>query len=439
MGRIFHDRADAGRLLAKRLARFKSENPVIVAIPRGGVVVAEVIAEALDAPLDIVIVRKIGAPAQPEFGIGAIGEDGTSWINVEFANAVGATRSMLQEIMQFESEEIARRVKAIRRGQEPLDLKERAVILVDDGLATGATALVAARSLRQRGVKKVILAVPAGAAESMAMIGREVNETICLEVSDNFHALSNWYEDFLQVTDEKVIEILANANRQERIDVEIRSGRLCLPGELVIPKNALGLVIFAHGSGSSRLSPRNLQVGKMLNRAGLATLLFDLLTPQESEDRENIFDIDLLSERLQVATAWIRNDPRIKEKVQGLKIGYFGASTGAAAALSAAAKLGTVIAAVVSRGGRPDLTGTSIRLVVSPTLLIVGGYDELVLDLNRQVMSILPHARLVTIPGATHLFEEPGALERVAEFSIEWFTRHFSAPVAAPARQSKAA
>ena len=428
----FHDRAEAGRLLAKRLrdSVFEAiidDDPVVIALPRGGVVVGQVVAEELKIPLDVLIVRKIGAPSEPEFGIGAVAEDGTSWINVEFANAVGATRLMIQEIMQFESEEIERRVKKIRQGREPLSLSGRAVILVDDGLATGATALVAARSLRRQGVKKIILAVPACASDSMVLVKREVNEVVCLTSSDNFQSVSKWYEDFSQVSDEKVVEILG---REVRAEVDIPSGQLQLPGELVIPAQARGVVIFAHGSGSSRMSPRNIQVARALNRAGLGTLLFDLLTPQESEEREKVFDVDLLSKRLISASQWILRQPA----AIGLKFGYFGASTGAAAALKAASQLGDRVSAVVSRGGRPDLTGTRIRLVSAPTLLIVGGHDELVLALNRQALGQLKNARLLVIPGATHLFEEPGALEHVAEHSIDWFVKHFSGDV-----ESKAA
>ena len=429
---MFHDRTEAGRLLAKRLrdsvlSSIEGDSPVVIALPRGGVVVGQAVAEDLKIPLDILIVRKIGAPSEPEFGIGAIAEDGTSWINVEFANAVGATRLMIQEIMQFESEEISRRIKRIRQGREPLSLEGRSVILVDDGLATGATALVAARSLRRQRVKKIILAVPACASDSLDLIKREVNEVICLTSSENFQSVSKWYEDFSQVSDDQVIETLAKFQDQKALfdvysEVEITSGELHLPGELVVPSGALGLVIFAHGSGSSRMSPRNLMVARALNRAKIGTLLFDLLTPQESEERENVFDVDLLSKRLISATQWVRTYPETKP----LKIGYFGASTGAAAALKAASQFGNGIAAVVSRGGRPDLTGNRIHLVDTPTLLIVGGNDEIVLALNRQAQSQLKNARVLVIPGATHLFEEPGALEHVAEYSIDWFTKHFS-------------
>jgi len=194
-----------------------------------------------------------------------------------------------------------------------------------------------------------------------------------------------------------------------------------LPALLTVPKEPLGVVAFAHGSGSSRLSPRNRLVASLLNDARVATLLFDLLTPGESLDRHNVFDVELLARRLVAATRWLGLQP----DARGLSIGYFGASTGAAAALWAAADLGAEVKAVVSRGGRPDLAAARLLEVRSPTLLIVGGRDEAVLELNRSALSLLAcEAELRVVPQATHLFEEPGALEQVAEIAREWFTRH---------------
>lgn len=191
--------------------------------------------------------------------------------------------------------------------------------------------------------------------------------------------------------------------------------------DLNLPDGAAGLVIFAHGSGSSRLSPRNRQVAGALNEAGLATLLFDLLTPEEEVDRRNVFDIALLAERLIVATRWARSEAALK----ALPAGYFGASTGAAAALRAAAALGDDVLAVVSRGGRPDLAAEALAAVSSPTLLIVGGDDREVLALNEQAAARLRcEHEIAMVPGATHLFEEPGALRRVADLATEWFLRH---------------
>lgn len=196
-------------------------------------------------------------------------------------------------------------------------------------------------------------------------------------------------------------------------------GDRSLPGTLSLPEPARGLVAFAHGSGSSRLSPRNTYVAEVLQRAGIATLLFDLLTPDEDRDRAARFDIALLTSRLLLAAAWVERRPDLR----ALPLGYFGASTGAAAALEAAAKQGARVAAVVSRGGRPDLAAAGLLEAVSaPTLLIVGGEDDVVIELNRKAMARMRcETELVIVPGATHLFEEPGTLEQVARHAADWF------------------
>lgn len=202
-------------------------------------------------------------------------------------------------------------------------------------------------------------------------------------------------------------------------------GELELPADLVVPRQAGGCVVFAHGSGSGRLSPRNRQVAGALNDAGLATLLLDLLTPAEAGERRNVFDVELLAERLVAAARWLGEQP----ETLGRPLGYFGASTGAAAALRAAAGAGPPVSAVVSRGGRPDLAGPSLPAVRSPTLLIVGARDEAVLALNRDALAQLGcEAELAVVPGATHLFEEPGTLEQVAELARDWFLRHLESP-----------
>ena len=213
-------------------------------------------------------------------------------------------------------------------------------------------------------------------------------------------------------------------------EIAIDAGKVSLEGTLALPAGASGLVLFAHGSGSSRHSPRNRYVAQVLQADGIGTLLFDLLTrEEESVDQysaELRFDIGLLAERLIGATEWIKTQP----ETRSLMLGYFGASTGAAAALVAAAKLPDAISAVVSRGGRPDLAEGALDSVRAPTLLIVGGDDEPVIGMNRSALARLRHAEkeLVIIPGATHLFEEPGKLEEVARIAAEWFARHLASP-----------
>src|SRR5438034_1379101 len=211
-------------------------------------------------------------------------------------------------------------------------------------------------------------------------------------------------------------------------EVQIHAGHAVLSGNLTIPDNAVGLVLFAHGSGSSRHSPRNQFVARTLNDAGLATLLFDLLTPEEEAidtyTREHRFNIGLLAERLVHATKRAKQ----QEQTRYLRVGYFGSSTGGAAALVAAVEVPQDAAAVVSRGGRPDLAGDALPRVQAPTLLIVGGHDDIVIELNEQARDQMRcEVKLEIVPGATHLFEEPGALERVAELASDWFLLHVAA------------
>ena len=204
-------------------------------------------------------------------------------------------------------------------------------------------------------------------------------------------------------------------------NVKIGHGELALAGILGLPPDLSGVIVFAHGSGSGRLSPRNNFVAHHLQQNSLATLLLDLLTPDEAEDRRNVFDIDLLANRLLLTKAWLEEEPRTKK----LEIGYFGASTGAGAALQAAARDSSNIQAVVSRGGRPDLAEAYLPSVTAPTLLIVGGWDEPVIEMNQSAYELLTcEKKLIIVPGATHLFEEPGTLEQVAKHAEKWFRLH---------------
>ncbi len=201
----------------------------------------------------------------------------------------------------------------------------------------------------------------------------------------------------------------------------VSAGSVKLEGSLSLSHKTRGVVIFAHGSGSGRHSPRNRFVAQFLQQSGIGTLLFDLLTRDEDVIYENRFNIGLLTDRLKAATLWLKDRRRAKT----LRIGYFGASTGAAAALRAAADLGRTIRAIVSRGGRPDMAGEALERVQAPTLLIVGGYDDVVIRLNREAYGLINAEKRVTIvPGATHLFEEPGKLEEVARLAAEWFTKY---------------
>lgn len=436
----FKDRTDAGRRLARPLAPLRGPDVVVVGLPRGGVPVAAEVARALSAPLDVILVRKLGVPGQPELAMGAIGEGGVRVLNDVVLAGARVSDDELAAVERAESERLAAAAARLRDGRSGTDLTDRTVIVVDDGVATGATAQAACQVVWAAGARRVILAVPVAAPDSLPALRRGDTEVVCLEAPRGFAAVGQWYDDFGAVSDGEVASLLdenarmlhqvvsgdagSGERRRPPVDREVvvEAGPVRLPGHLTVPPDATGVVVFAHGSGSSRHSPRNRYVADVLASAGLGTLLFDLLTSEEEGDRRNVFDIGLLADRLTGATGWLRG--RVDASV---RVGLFGASTGAGAALWAAAEPGSDIAAVVSRGGRPDLAGDRLPSVAAPTLLIVGGDDVEVLELNRAALARLDcPADLAVVPGATHLFEEPGTLTRAAELARDWFTRYLS-------------
>ena len=466
----FSDRREAGRRLATRLDRVRSENTVVLALPRGGVPVAHEVATSLGLPLDVLMVRKLGVPFQPEFAMGAIGECGVRVLDRLVMQRAGVTEAGLAAVESLERQELERRLRTLRGPHERRSLEGKVAVIVDDGVATGSTMMAACEVARILGAERVVVAVPVASVEAAAALATVADEVICLETPSPFGSVGAWYDDFAQTTDEEVIGLLATASSVDRpvpdpavsggsvddsdSESDVRSDERAvviaiaprggsggaalggtespvvlsarIEGRLTVPPEVTGAVIFAHGSGSGRHSPRNRFVAACLNDLGIATLLLDLLTPDEELDRRNVFDVELLAERLVLATRWLRGQPELA----GSTIGYFGASTGAGAALIAAADLvgdesGCEIGAVVSRGGRPDLATDRLSSVTAPTLLIVGGDDHVVVELNRRARSMMTcETALQVIPGATHLFEETGALEAVAGAAAAWFAAH---------------
>jgi putative phosphoribosyl transferase len=292
------------------------------------------------------------------------------------------TGGVLDATMKREAVELRRRVECYRDGRRPIDVRDRTVIVVDDGVATGLTDLAAVRALRARGAGRIVVAVPVGAPQSLSMLREEADEVVCLAAPAELFGVGRYYGGFSPVSDADVVSLLSGAARDQlptpgqmpppehprpQSGQSAQRTRLLdidgtvLAGDLTLPATPRGVVIFAHGSGSSRLSPRNREVAGTLNQTGLATLLFDLLTEEEGRRRELVFDILLLARRLEGATRWVTAEP----DTNGLPIGYFGASTGAAAALRAAALPAAagsdVVQAIVSRGGRPDLAADRLR------------------------------------------------------------------------------
>jgi putative phosphoribosyl transferase len=460
----FLDRIDAGRRLAAALLKLRGQDVVVLGLPRGGVPVAAEVARALHAPLDVVVVRKLGVPVQPELGMGAIGEDGVRVVNPDVVQMAQVTAAEIAAVEDRERRELRRRALRFRGDRLPAPVAGRTAIIIDDGIATGSTARAACQVTRARGATRVVLAVPVAPASAGAALAGDADEVICLETPEFFNAIGEWYDDFSQTSDEEVVGLLRRSQEEagpaastwqgphawqsgravmaggaspatgspgtgppragawDR-EVIVAAGPVPLAGHLTVPPDAAGVVAFAHGSGSSRHSPRNQYVARVFTAAGLGTLLFDLLTEEEERDRSNVFDIGLLAGRLAAASGWLRQHPA----AAGSRIGFFGASTGAAAALWAAAEPGSEAAAVVSRGGRPDLAIPRLAEVRAPTLLIVGSLDEAVLRMNRTAQEHLEcENQLAVVPGATHLFDEPGTLERAAGLARDWFIGHLA-------------
>ena len=366
--KLFDDRVDAGRQLAKRLEYLCGQDVVVLGLPRGGVPVAFEVAKALQAPLDVLVVRKLGVPFQPELAFGAIGEDGVRVINDSVVREARLDRDDIDAVEHKQRTEVQRRSEQFRRGRDRISLTGRIAVIVDDGIATGATAKAACQVARAHGASRVVLAVPIGPDDIVARFAGYADEVVCLRTPAYFFAVGQGYRNFTQTSDDEVIALLDRARRDfaeaAAIDaaadpplrdeeVRVIAGPVTVAGHLTIPENPRGIVVFAHGSGSSRHSPRNRYVAEVLNQAGLATLLFDLLTPAEERNRANVFDIEVLAGRLVDVTGWLASQP----DTASLPVGYFGASTGAGAALVAATDPRVKVEAVVSRGGRPDLAG----------------------------------------------------------------------------------
>ncbi|HYP38805.1 MAG TPA: phosphoribosyltransferase family protein [Chloroflexia bacterium] len=444
--RVFDDRRDAGKRLAARLGDYRGQDVLVLALPRGGVPVGYEVARHLSAPLDVFIARKLGAPNQPELGIGAVAPGGVLVLDMETIQHLGIPDDVIARVATRELDEMERRLRRFRGEREMPVVEGRTVILVDDGLATGVTASAAVRALRQMSPARLVLAVPVCAPQTAQALRTQVDDLVYVEMPHNFGAVGLWYRNFDQTTDEEVVDLLSSArqvldkpaeesepssNQRVRpqeitpVQVQVPVGNANLDGDLSLPDDPQGVVLFAHGSGSSRHSPRNRYVASVLNAAGFATLLIDLLTPkEEAEDistRHLRFDISLLAGRLVAVTDWLAMHPDLGR----LPIGLFGASTGGGAALVAASERPEAIYAVVSRGGRPDLAGAALTDVHAPTLLIVGGEDRQVIALNKSAMARMHCVtHLEIVPGASHLFEERGALEQVARLAAEWFQRY---------------
>ena len=301
-------------MLAERLEPMHLEDALVLAVPRGGVPVGVEVARHLGLPLDILVVRKLGLPFQPELAMGAVGEGGVTVLNDDVIRVSGVRPDEVTQVELRERAEVESRGRRLRGSRSPVPMRGRAVLLVDDGLATGSTMVAACRVARAAGAASVVVAVPTASREAVDRLHEEADTVVALMVPEGFSSVGQWYVDFAQVSDAEVVTML-ESTAVTVADVEVPAdGGVTLAGRLAVPPHARGVVAFAHGSGSSRFSPRNGFVADRLNAAGMATLLLDLLTPAEEQRRDNVFDVDLLAGRLRAVLRWLVAGSRAPER-----------------------------------------------------------------------------------------------------------------------------
>jgi putative phosphoribosyl transferase len=440
----FPDRAAAGAALAARLADHAGRSrTLILGLARGGLAVAAPVARALGAPLEVVVARKLGVPGVEEVAFGALAEGRRRPVeDAAVVRFVGVPRRVKRAVATRERRELERRARLYRGGRPLPPISGRTVIVVDDGLATGATLRAAGVALRGRGPDRLVAAVPVASAAALRDLGGVFDQVVAVLTPEPFETVSAYYDDFSPVGDAEVLALLgreglgpasagpgaAEAERAISSPVTDGGAEAALAGDLGLPRPGdgppHGLVVFAHGGGSSRHSYRNRYLAGRLRLAGWATLRLDLLLePEQRRDAERAevrFDIGLITRRLAAAVEWAT-----RERAPGAhRVVLFGASTGAAAALGVAAARPDLVAGVLARGGRVDLAPVDPARVHAPALLIVGGADPETARWNRETAARLggPVA-LRVVRGAGHAFEESGTLGRMGELAAAWLTR----------------
>ena len=462
----FCDRAHAGQALARTLRRVDLGGDVtVIGLACGGVPVAREVADALGVPLGVMVSRKIGVPGIEEVALGAVAEGSDRVVADDMAWYIGVPSRLVDRLAAQERVEVERRAQVYRAGRPLPDVKNRTVILVDDGLATGATLRAAALAIRNDGPRRIIAAVPVASLTGAAEVRIDVDDMVATITPRKLDTIASWYDDYTPVRDDEVLGYLGHPTRMGivngrhaftdiRRDVGNRIAPLLLRDDswpaateeaVAIPGfggaliaefggpqtlpggeqpdaagNARGLVILTNGDGGSRHSYRNRYLAGRLRLDGYATLRVDLLTADERREEAGTSahcDLDRITRRLTFVCDWVA-----QAKVEGAhRTILIGASTGAAAALATAARRPTLVHAVVARAGRVELAADVLPQVSTPVLLIVGATDRDAIRRNGEAMRALPRgALLIRVPRAGHTFTEPGALGAVAEQAVRW-------------------
>lgn len=422
---LYADRHDAGRRLAALLHDRRFEDPLVIGIARGGMPVAAEVARALGAPLDIVIVRKIGVPWNPELAIGAVAEGELVMVDEQAAAQLHLSAQEVDAAVARALEELAAAIARLRRGRPRIGVRGRSVILVDDGLATGRQAQAAIAALRSRGALHITLALPVGAPESVQALSHSVDEALCAATPQHLRAIGDWYEDFRPTSDEEMLALLCEHAGAARRSALIGSAAPKASGELVVPWSAPGhgVIVFAPADRAPAEADLAAHLAMALQHAGFATLTLAGARSDRAQPQDARRDVQRTAQLTREATDWLRSQPESAR----LPIGYLGSGTAAAGALVAASRLRSAVGALVAYAPRLELTGGAIALLEAPTLLIVPEQDRELIALCHAAREAMQcESRVALAPGRSPLALAESAREPLAALIIDWFARHIS-------------
>lgn len=420
----FTDRSEAGRRLAERVRPHAVDDPLVLALPRGGVPVGAELARRLDAEFDVLVVRKIGLPGRPELGVGAIAEDGRVLFDDLALARMRVPRQALSGTVDAERAELDRRRRVYRGERPPPRIAGRDCVVVDDGVATGGTARAALRMVRQAGPAQLVLAVPVASREAIAMLGEEADAVVVLGVPDNFRAVGEWYRDFDQLSDGHVTAIMSEVGRSHSRPgtargVRVRAGDVYLDGDLTLPAVLRGAAVLAFGE--ARGDPRWRAIASVLQRSGYATLMLDLLVGDERSSVGGGAATEVLGERLSSAVTWLRRATDAASE----PVGVLGSGAAAPAALVTAARRPGDVAGVVVHGGRIDLAEPALPQVRAPVLVLLESRDSFVRELGEWARGRMGGPTdLKVMSGAEELLRGAKEWRRVAVETQDWFDRY---------------